>query len=294
MTLSILIPTYNYHARALVRALQELVMKEGVEAEIVVGDDASTEETAWMEEAATWEGVRVVHYAENAGRAAHRNRMAETALGEWLLFIDCDAAVEADFSLRAYLEATTKAPVVCGGVRTPAINPNPEATLRYAYERAADRHRSAGERNRKPYFHLTTFNLFVRRDVFLNIRFDETCQDYGYEDALFGVELAKRDIPILHIDNPLIHMGIESNSIYLKKTETALQTLKRLQGKMQGHSHVENTANRLKQYHLTWLVRLFYCTFYKPIRHNLLGSRPNLTLFSFYKLGYFLNLSPHS
>ena len=168
------------------------------------------------------------------------------------------------------------------------MNPCPEATLRYAYEHAADRHRSAAERNCNAYAHLSTFNLLVRRDIFQTIRFDETCQDYGYEDALFGVELRQRGIAILHIDNPLVHMGLESNAEYLHKSETALRTLRQLQGRMCGYSHVENTALRLQRWHLAWAVRLFYKIFRRPMRHNLLGPHPNLTLFSLYKLGYFL------
>lgn len=294
MTLSILIPTYNYNARALVEDLDKLRRSENVDAEIVVGDDASPEHMTWLDEVATMEGVRVLHYDTNGGRAIHRNRLAEAAQGDWLLFIDCDARVEEDFSLRAYLEAARQAPVVCGGLRTPQTNPYPAASLRYAYERQADRHRSAKERSRTPYTHLTTFNLLVNKALFLSVRFDEHCTEYGYEDALFGVELQQRGLSILHIDNPLVHMGMEPNEVFLQKSETALRTLRGMEGRMRGHSHVENVANRLERLHLAWAVRLFFRLFRGPLRRHLLGSRPNLTLFSLYKLGYFLNLSPHN
>ena len=288
MTLSVLIPTFDYDARRLVADLQSLAVREGVEAEILVGDDASPSGAAWLTAVESLPAVRVIRYANNAGRAAHRNRMAEEAQGQWLLFVDCDAKVEADFSLKNYLVAAAQAPVVCGGLRTPAVNPNPEATLRYAYERAADRHRSATERRLKPYAHLSTFNLLVRRDVFLQVLFDEQCKDYGYEDALFGVELQRRHIPIAHIDNALLHMGLEPNDVYLAKSETALRTLKGLQGRMGGHSAVETAANRLRRWHLSGAVRLFYKLFHRPMRRNLLGPRPCLTLFKLYKLGYYL------
>ncbi len=308
MTLSILIPTFEYDAHVLVDALCHLVEEEGVDAEIFVGDDASQRETAWLDALASKgtktavpdapsskDRVRVLRYERNAGRAAHRNRMAEEAQGDYLLFIDCDARVEDDFSLRRYLEATAEAPVVCGGLRTPAVNPCPEASLRYAYELAADRHRSAQKRNQYPYSHLTTFSLLVQRSLFLSVRFDESCMDYGYEDALFGVELQQRHIPIAHIDNPLVHLGMEPNDIFLTKTETALRTLKGLQGRMAGHSHVENAALHLQRWHLAPLFRLFFRLFQAPLRSNLLGPHPNLSLFSLYKLSYFLTLdNPHN
>lgn len=294
MTLSILIPTYNYNARALVHALLQVIERESIDAEIIIGDDASSCKTAWMDEVTAWNRVQVVHYAENAGRAAHRNRMAEAAEGKWLLFIDCDASVEKDFSLKSYFEKTSEANVICGGLRHPDINPTPEATLRYKYERAADRHRTATERNKNPYANFTPFNLFILRDVFLSIRFNEDCKEYGYEDALLGVELKQQHIPVLHIDNPLVHTGLESNEIYLKKTETALRTLKSLHGKMHGYSLLENTANKLQRWHLAGIYRYVFKVSSNCMRRNLLGQRPNLTIFSLYKLGYFLNLSPQS
>ena len=44
----------------------------------------------------------------------------------------------------------------------------------------------------------------------------------------------------------------------------------------------------LQRCHLAWTMRLFYKLFHRPIRRNLLGPRPCLTLFKLYKLGYYL------
>ena len=290
MMLSILIPTYNYNACALVRELRALADSENVEAEIIIGDDASTDDMSWLYDVESLPGVRLWSTAVNLGRARIRNALARAARGEWLLFVDADARVSADFSLSRYLDDARHAPVVCGGLRHPAINPCPAATLRYKYECRADRRRSAAERQSHPYMQLSTFNLLVRRDVFLGIGFDEQCTDYGYEDALFGVELQERGITILHTDNPLIHTGLEPNSVYLEKAETALHTLQGLGGRMHGHSHVENAANRLRRWHLTWIVRAIYWLTRPLLRWNLLGKHPSLKVFAFYKLGYFLSL----
>ena len=146
MTLSILIPTFNYDARALVSSMLYLLSAEGIEGEVVVGDDASTADMVWLDDIAVSPRVRVLRSSYNLGRARNRNRLAEAAHGEWLLIVDCDACVEDDFSLRAYLEAGQQAPVVCGGLRHPEENPTPEATLRYRYEREADKRRKAAIR----------------------------------------------------------------------------------------------------------------------------------------------------
>jgi len=290
MTLSVLIPTYNYNARALVLSMLEQAKAEHIEAEVVVGDDASTTEKAWMDELAHVEGVRIIHAEQRLGRARICNRMAHEAQGKWLLIVDADALIPDDFSLKRSLDAGFGAPVVCGGLYHPDVNPNPEGTLRYKYERNADRHRSAEVRNQHPHRKLSTFNLLVRRDVFMNIRFDERCTEYGYEDTLFGVQLGYDGIPIAHIDNPLIHNGIDSNEEFLAKSETAMKTLRRIHQLMPRDFGIMGAVYKLKRLHLTWAMRLFYKLFHKPMRTNLLSHHPNLFVFKLYKLGYFLSL----
>ena len=266
--LSILIPCFHYDCTQLVADLRGKGEAEGIPLEILVGDDTLT----------------------RLGRARNRNRLARAAQGEWLLFIDCDAAVPADFSLRAYLQGGEGASVVCGGLRHPSVNPCPEATLRYKYERAADRRRAAVFRQKQPYARLSTFSLLVQRDLFLSIGFDEDCVDYGYEDTLFGAELQRRAIPIAHIDNPLLHMGLEPNAEFLAKTETALRSLRHLQAKLTGHSRLLVVAGRLRRLHLAPLVRLGWRCLRSPMRANLLSPHPSLLVFQAYKLGYFLCL----
>lgn len=290
--LSILIPTYNYDAHRLVHDMNALAVREQVEHEIIIGNDCSTSHTGWMDTCATWPDVRIIQPPHNLGRAALRNLLANHARGEWLLFIDCDAQVEADFSLAAYLQAARQAPVVCGGLRTPAVNPNPDATLRFKYERAADRKRSAQTRMKHPYHAFSTFNFLVRKSLFTQLGgFDRDCKEYGYEDALFGVQLAQHDVALLHIDNPLVHLGMDANADYLEKTETALRTLKGLHGRMNGCSNIENWAVRVERLRLRPLVTAAFRRCRPYLRSNLLGRHPNLIVFQLYKLGYFLSLS---
>ena len=289
MTLSVLIPIYNYDAQALVEAMLRKIADEDLDAEIVVGDDGSTLETAWMAAVEHYDGVRVIHSGGNAGRTRICNLMAHQARGEWLLFVDGDAGVPDTFSLKRSIDAGADAPVVCGGFYHPEVNPNPEATLRYKYERAADRHRSAAERSKHPYRKLSTFNLLVRREVFLSIGFDERCTEYGYEDALFGIQLGNKGIAIAHIDNPLIHLGLNDNDKFLNNTETAMRMLRRIQAMMPQDAGLLGAANSLNRYHLTWAMRLFYRLFRGTMLRNLLSRHPSLFVFNLYKLGYFLS-----
>lgn len=292
MMLSVLIPTFNYDCSRLVRDLcgQGECLDGGFE--LIVADDASDDPgiSAALQSLNALPRVRSVRVDSNYGRARIRNYLAELAHGDWLLFVDSDAMVPEVFSLSAYLDAAQGADVVCGGLRHPAVNPNPAASLRYKYERDADQRRSAAVRNQSPYMQLSTFSLMVRRDVFMAVRFDEACIDYGYEDTLFGAELEKRGMRVLHIDNPLIHMGLEDNPVFLNKTEKALQTLKRIEPLMGTHSELLRFVRKIRSCHLLWAVKIGYRLSRGFLRRNLLGKNPSLKLFAFYKLGYYLTL----
>lgn len=292
MKLSIIIPTYNFDCSQLVKSLLLVCKKWGEAFEIIVGDDASTDTSVVSAlEALTADcGVRLFRPDGNLGRAMIRNALADQACGEWIWMIDSDAMLPEDFSIPDYLKAGRDADVVCGGLRHPVVNPNPAGCLRFRYERNADKQRSACFRSQQPYEHLSTFNLLIRRDVFLSIRFDSLCKDYGYEDVLLGVELKKRGCPIVHTDNFLIHMGIDDNAEFLDKTETALRTLNGLNGRVDGYSRVENMANRLNNWHIAWLFRSVYKLLRSALKANLLGKHPSLHFFTFYKLGYFLTI----
>lgn len=313
MDLSILIPVRNYDAGQLVADFLHLARHEGVEIEVIVADDASTIPLTWTKQFAGNERFRLIRHTKNQGRARTINHLAEEARAPWLLIVDCDAQVPPTFSLLTYLRATTSAPsevtfptaphtaetslsevtfpAVCGGLRHPASLPNPDVTLRYRYERRADRRRSAAQRNRHPYSQLSTFSLLILRSVFLAVRFDDSITEYGHEDTLFGAELQRRHIPLLHIDNPLIHLGLEPNAIFLTKTETSLRILHRLAPQLQTHSHLLVAVRRLSRLHLAAPVRLLYRLTRPLLRRNLLGRHPLLPLFSFYKLGYYLSQS---
>lgn len=291
--LSILISTYNYDCNVLIRSLHRLCIRSGIVFEIIVGDDASTDAYAVehnSQACAELTCCTFMHYDHNIGQASSRNKMAEAAKYEWLLFIDTDAQVASDDFIDKYVSAMPQCDAICGGLKHPDNFNDSGRELRYRYEKKADLKRSASERNKHPYNQFTAFNFLIRKSVFMSVRFNENCHEYGYEDALFGVELMKRNITLLHIDNPLIHTGIDTNEAFIRKSETALCTLYSLNGKMQGYSRVESMADKVESMHLKSLALVLYRCFYSAMRRNLLGHKPSLLIFSLYKLGYFLNL----
>lgn len=87
--LSIIVPVYNSpgHLR---ECLTALATQASPEVEIVVVDDASTDETAAV---AARLGARVLRLEKNSGPAAARNHGAQQACGEILFFVDADVVL---------------------------------------------------------------------------------------------------------------------------------------------------------------------------------------------------------
>ncbi len=86
---SIIIPVHNGSSH-LGKTLDALLASDFVEYEIVVVDDASTDESATLAQA---RGVEVIALAAQLGPAAARNRGANHARGDILLFVDADVVV---------------------------------------------------------------------------------------------------------------------------------------------------------------------------------------------------------
>lgn len=287
--LSVLIPVYNWDSSALIEGLHAQGMALGVDFELVVADDCSTDlnlRDKVASSAAALEKCLYLASDHNLGRAAIRNFLAEKASFNKLLFIDCDAGLASDGFLSAYLDSSTKVQVVCGGLKHPSSLPQPGMELRYRYEKAADRYRTAKYRSRNPYDRFTPFSFLIDRDVFMGIRFDEAISGYGYEDVEFGVSLQALGVSILHIDNPLIHLGLDDNRTYLKKTASAISNLYENRSAMAQGSHLLNVYYRLERLHLIPLVRFSGHMLASFMRRNLTGRHPSLKLFSFYKLQY--------
>lgn len=291
--LSVLIPTYNYRCYTLVADLREQLEREQCPYEIIVADDGSRDRVSIIANLKINElsNCRYIRLEKNLGRSGIRNFLIDEARGEWLLFMDSDARVVNTNFISRYLAASEgKEDVIVGGLTNPESLPSPEVTLRYFYEKAAESERGAQYRQQHPYDRFSTFNFMARKEVLSQIRFSTECKDYGWEDYLLGKELEKEGKTILHIDNPLMHMGIENNNIYLHKTEVALRTLHSLPAQQAETTRIGHAAATVRKMHLTGLVRHTYSLLHPFMHRNLLGTKPNMTIFAFYKLGYYCSL----
>jgi glycosyltransferase involved in cell wall biosynthesis len=92
LRLSVIIPVYN-DANGLSECLSALKASASPSTEIIVVDDASTDETPWV---AKGLGVRVLRLLKNSGPAAARNYGGCHASGDILFFVDADVVVASD------------------------------------------------------------------------------------------------------------------------------------------------------------------------------------------------------
>ena len=292
--LSILIPTYNCVCVELVRSLHQQAMEAGIDFEIIVADDGSTDVSAIQanREIATLPHCQFIERTENSGRAAIRNFLAQKASHAYLLYIDSDMTVISDDFISRYL-ACLPAQVVDGGVAIMADSEEQKQLLRYRYEKAEEPHHTATERQKTPYQHLHTANLLIARELMLQHPFDERLRHYGYEDVLLGKTFQRNRIRIQHVDNPLGFCIFESNALFVAKTEEGLRTLCQFRSDLRGYSRMLTFVQGIHIPAILWLIRLWHRLFGATEKRNLCGSRPLLSLYQLYRLGYFLTLLKH-
>ena len=104
---SIIVPVHNT-PRDLPDCLSALKAAAGVESEIIVVDDASTDNTPSI---AAQQGVRVLQLTKNSGPGAARNYGVAHSQGEIVFFVDSDVAVAPD-AVRRVTQAFANHPEV--------------------------------------------------------------------------------------------------------------------------------------------------------------------------------------
>src|SRR5688572_15134473 len=88
-SISVIVPTRNRSA-LLATTLRSVLWQRDVELEVIVVDDASTDDTTAVVSRLADPRVVMVRHSVSAGPSAARNRGASEARGEWLGFVDDD------------------------------------------------------------------------------------------------------------------------------------------------------------------------------------------------------------
>ncbi|MDE7377435.1 MAG: glycosyltransferase [Paraprevotella sp.] len=290
LRLSVLIPTYNFDCTPLAEVLSRQAGRTDIPVEILIADDGSTREDI-RRSIGLCDGlphVRLVRPACNIGRSAIRNLLFRESAGTHLLFLDSDGVPSDGAFLSRYIEALREHPhgVVCGGILHPDRLPSPAVSLRWRYEKAAERRFTQAWKASHPYDCFRSFNFLIDRESFARILFDESIRHYGFEDVLFGRRLQECGIPVYHTENPLTNTDIEPNETYLRKNEEALRTLADHYGKLHQSVRIAQAWEKLRRLRLLLPFRFCFRLLRPCLRRHLCGSRPSVFLLNVYKLGY--------
>ena len=288
--LSILIPIFNFDVRELVEALSSQGKGLSMPVEILCFDDGSEEQWKGLNRAI--EHLPFVQYRElqsNLGRSRIRNALADEARGTHLLFLDCDSALPDGGYLRRYASLMDGESLLYGG-RAYQDSPPHDARFFLHWKYGTLREQMAPEQRRiRPYHHFMTNNFLIPSSVFQAIRFDERLLRYGHEDTLFGMELYKRQIPLLHIANPLVHIGLEPASVFLKKNEEGIRNLAFLYTSGTGiETRLLAFYEKIKRTGLTFFFKKALALLRPRLYRNLLSPRPKLRFLDLYKLSLLL------
>lgn len=290
--LSILIPIFNFDVRPLVNDLHGQCEEAGIAYEIICFDDGSTADFK-QKNKEIWKRPNIIYreLPQNLGRSAIRNALGKAARFDYLLFMDCDSRVVSPNFIQNYLQHIAPERLVYGGrcySETPPADPKLRFHWRYGKEREQS---TANARSHSPYNSFMTNNFLIPKHLFLNILFDETLKQYGHEDTLFGLELERRQVQILHIDNPLEHIGLEPVEVFLRKTQQGIENLVKLEreGK-KVETRLLNTFKTCQKWGLTLPIVWGFSALKDLIVRQLHGSSPILGFFDLYKLGVLTTL----
>lgn len=291
--LSICIPVYNFDVRKLVHDLHRQANESLPDFEILLVDDHSDESYRRQNrELRLPEKVNYTELKENIGRSKIRNLLAEKAQFKHILFLDCDVEIiRGDFLSGYYRQIEKGEMVVCGGHVYRESPPEPQKYLHWYYGTKREV-KTAGERQKAPNDSFMTANFLISKELFENIRFDERISGYGHEDTLLGYELDKLGIKTNHIDNPVLHAGLDTATQFLEKTRESMRNLLKLYQFTEFDEKISHKIKALRVFHTAGklgmhiIIAKLFSAFRQKMENNLLGPQPRIFVLDLYKLGF--------
>lgn len=284
MGLSILIPVYNSHVKELVETLLQQAKLLQIPFEILLLDDCSELSISYLNlKLNTLDNVNYSVLSENTGRSKARNQLFEMAQYEYCLIMDGDVGIPNVDFLKNYWDNLQENDVIVGGHKYSALPPlEKEKYLHWLYGTKVEV-QSLEKRINSPYNSFKTVCFGIKKEVFLQIKFDENIREYGHEDTLFGIALESQKISIKHIENPVIHLGIDTIETFLNKQKNAVHNLKKLYQETKINKLLKRKIKLIKIAEVPLSGKLT-APLKKIIYKNLRKAKPNLWALQIQKL----------
>lgn len=230
--LSVLIPFLRDDPLPLLDALETEAADFGGVVELVLMDDGTGDTkltaaiTARVKTMAL--PVKLITLASNEGRSLGRNRLSTAARGASLLFLDSDMRPDGPRFLGVWADLVRD--------DDPAVAFGGFSLLQAPTDRRFAVHRSMTAKSEcvphdvralTPEKYVYTSNLLVRRDVFDSECFDAAFTGWGWEDVEWAMRVSRR-WPVVHVDNPATHMGLDTVGALAGKYEQSAPNFARV------------------------------------------------------------------
>lgn len=288
--LSIVIPIYNHDVKRLVNSLLKQCQKVGVPFQILCFDDFSQSQyKALNRPLASIINVNYTEMTENLGRSRIRNWLGKSSYYEYILFLDCDSVIRDKNFIKNYLKHLNPETILCGGRHYSKSKPRSKKKMLHWKYGTRRESLSAKKRNKDPYMNFHSNNFLVPAAIFKKHLFDEEIKGYGYEDLLYAEKIKQDGLKIIHIDNPVLHDGLEIHSDFIKKTENSIKNLAHLyfSGQLK-KTRLILGYERIRDYNLIKSFKWSYTKLEKKIQDNFYSDNPSISLFNLWKLRLFL------
>lgn len=220
--LSVLIPFYRDDPTVLLDSLSEQnVDPDAIEIRLM--DDGSGDpvltQTAQAAVATCTVPAILTTASQNQGRSATRNALQKQAKADWVLFLDADMRVDHPDFLQTYLDAmndpNAPADILFGGFTVEDQAKDADTDLHRVLSQSSDC-LSAAERSRAGAQFVASSNLCVRLSVLREDPFDPEFVGWGWEDSEWAARVS-RTHNLRHLDNPAVHLGLESTDTLLSR-----------------------------------------------------------------------------
>ena len=266
-------------------------LENGISFEIKVYDDCSSESPKENEHINLLSHASFTKLPKNIGRSAIRNKLAQDATNDTLLFLDADTKVIRDDFLTRYMAAINDSTeIIYGGITYQADPPDKDEKLRWIYGMKREA-LVVSERQKQSHLRFLTLNFLIKKSVFNTLKFNEEIPNLRHEDTLFALDSKKNKIDVAHIDNPVMHLGLESSEVFLRKSVEAVDALLHLVNERlidPKDTSLSKKGEAWSGKFMGWCTSIFYKTFKKGMEKNLLSKNPSMGLFDMYRLGYYL------
>ncbi|MCK5815597.1 MAG: glycosyltransferase family 2 protein [Flavobacteriaceae bacterium] len=291
--ISVLIPLYNYDIQLLINNLKKQFKTIKSDWEIIISDDASeskfrVQNLAYIEKI-NKPNIILFQQKINIGNGPNRNFLIEKANFDWLLFLDADVLPVNNNFLSVYIHKmkATEQDIIAGNIIYDNNNPLPHL-LRWKYGKKKEQV-SFLKRKKKPVLNVRGANFAIKKLVAQKLNFPILQAKYGLVDTRFFLQFKFSQIYV--IENPVYHLGIEENNIYLQKTKQAVTNALFLMKNDYELSTMITLISKYKKIRVfNKALSFLYTLLHKPLETNLLSDTPSVTMFQLYKILYISHL----